>query len=148
MTSTHLPMILLAEDSDNDAEMVLDAFKEARLANPIVRVFDGVEVLEYLRRQGRFEHRADDRPTVLLLDLQMPRLDGLETLTQIRADPALAKLPVVILTSSREESDAVRSWRLGVNAFVIKPVEPGQFVAAMKVLGKFWAVLNETPASP
>lgn len=140
-----MPTILLAEDSDNDAEMVVDAFKEAHLANPIVRVFDGVEVLEFLRCEGKFSNRKHDRPIVLLLDLQMPRLGGVETLTQLRADPEFAHLPVVILTSSREESDAAASWNLGVNAFVIKPVEPPQFVAALKVLGKFWAVLNETP---
>jgi two-component system response regulator len=145
MFRTLMPTILLAEDSDNDAEMVIDAFKEANLANPIVRVHDGVEVLEFLRRQGKFADRAVDRPIVVLLDLQMPRLGGIETLTQIRADPEHAQLPVVILTSSREESDAAASWNLGVNAFVIKPVEPPQFLAALKVLGKFWAVINETP---
>ncbi len=143
-----MPTILLAEDSDNDAEMVLDAFREAHLSNPIVRVFDGVEVLEYLRGEGKFSERPVDRPIVLLLDLEMPRLGGIETLTQIRADPALAHLPVVILTSSRQESDAIASWNLGVNAFVLKPVEPAQFVSALKVLGKFWAVFNQSPPAP
>jgi len=137
--------ILLAEDSPADAEMAIDALREANLANPIVHVEDGVEALEYLQRKGRFADRSEEEPAVLLLDIKMPRMDGLELLQRIRADEKLRRLPVVILSSSREESDLVRSWDLGVNAYVVKPVDVEQFFAAVKTLGKFWAVINETP---
>ena len=137
--------ILLAEDSLADAEMAVDALREANLANPIVHVEDGVEAMEYLHRKGRFADRSDEDPAVLLLDIKMPRMDGLEVLQQIRGHEKLKTLPVVILSSSREESDLVRSWNLGVNAYVVKPVDIDQFFAAVKTLGKFWAVINETP---
>ena len=137
--------ILLVEDSPADAEMAIDALREANLANPIVHVEDGVEAMEYLLRQGRFAGRSDEEPAVLLLDIKMPRMDGLEVLQRIRADERLRRMPVVILSSSREESDLVRSWNLGVNAYVVKPVDIDQFFAAVKTLGKFWAVINETP---
>ena len=137
--------ILLAEDSLADAEMAVDALREANLANPIVHVEDGVEAMEYLHRKGRFADRSDEDPAVLLLDIKMPRMDGLEVLQRIRADERLRRMPVVILSSSREESDQVRSWNLGVNAYVVKPVDIDQFFAAVKTLGKFWAVINETP---
>ena len=137
--------ILLAEDSAADAEMAIDALREANLANPIVHVEDGVEAMEYLHRKGRFADRSDEDPAVLLLDIKMPRMDGLEVLQRIRADERLRRMPVVILSSSREESDLVRSWNLGVNAYVVKPVDIDQFFAAVKTLGKFWAVINETP---
>ena len=137
--------ILLAEDSLADAEMAVDALREANLANPIVHVEDGVEAMEYLHRKGRFADRSDEDPAVLLLDIKMPRMDGLEVLQRIRADERLRRMPVVILSSSREESDLVRSWDLGVNAYVVKPVDIDQFFAAVKTLGKFWAVINETP---
>ena len=138
--------ILLAEDSAADAEMAIDALREANLANPIVHVEDGVEAMEYLHRKGRFADRPDEEPAVLLLDIKMPRMDGLEVLRRIRADEKLRRLPVVILSSSREESDLVHSWDLGVNAYVVKPVDVEQFFAAVKTLGKFWAVINATPA--
>ncbi len=137
--------ILLAEDSAADAEMAIDALREANLANPIVHVEDGVEAMEYLHRKGRFADRSDEDPAVLLLDIKMPRMDGLEVLQRIRADERLRRMPVVILSSSREESDLVRSWNLGVNAYVVKPVDIDQFFAAVKTLGKFWAVINEPP---
>ena len=137
--------ILLAEDSPADAEMAIDALHEANLANPIVHVEDGVEAMEYLHRKGRFADRSEEEPAVLLLDIKMPRMDGLEVLQRIRADERLRRMPVVILSSSREESDLVRSWNLGVNAYVVKPVDIDQFFAAVKTLGKFWAVINETP---
>lgn len=137
--------ILLAEDSLADAEMAVDALREANLANPIVHVEDGVEAMEYLHRKGRFADRSDEDPAVLLLDIKMPRMDGLEVLQRIRADERLRRMPVVILSSSREESDLVRSWNLGVNAYVVKPVDIDQFFAAVKTLGQFWAVINETP---
>lgn len=137
--------ILLAEDSAADAEMAIDALREANLANPIVHVEDGVEVMEYLQRTGQFAGRPDEMPAVLLLDINMPRMDGLEVLRRIRADGRFKRMPVVILSSSREESDLVCSWDLGVNAYVVKPVDFKQFVSAIADLGVFWAVLNEPP---
>lgn len=138
--------ILLAEDSPADAEMTIDALREANLANPIVHVEDGVEVLEYLYRKGRFADRPDEVPVVLLLDIKMPRMDGLEVLQRIRADEKLRRMPVVILSSSREERDLARSWDLGVNAYVVKPVDIQQFFEAVKTLGQFWALVNEAPS--
>ena len=143
--STPIRTILLAEDSIADAEMAIDALREANLANPIVHVEDGVEALDYLLRRGAYAERPEGLPAVLLLDIKMPRMDGLEVLRAIRDDEALKSLPVVILSSSREESDLVRSWDLGANAYVVKPVDIDQFFAAVKTLGKFWAVINETP---
>ena len=137
--------ILLAEDSPADAEMAIDALREANLANPIVHVEDGIEVMDYLLRRGRHADRPEGLPAVLLLDIKMPRMDGLEVLREVRSSDALKRLPVVVLTSSREETDLARSWDLGVNAYVVKPVDSEQFFHAVKTLGKFWAVLNETP---
>ncbi|APP81881.1 response regulator [Xanthomonas hortorum pv. vitians] len=137
--------ILLAEDSPADAEMAVDALREARLANPIVHVEDGVETMDYLLRRGAFADREEGLPAVLLLDIKMPRLDGLEVLKQVRGDETLKRLPIVILSSSREESDLARSWDLGVNAYVVKPVDVDQFFNAVKTLGTFWAVINQAP---
>ncbi|MDR7191816.1 response regulator [Luteimonas terrae] len=137
--------ILLAEDSPHDAEMAIDALREAHLANPIVHVEDGVEALDYLLQRGKYADRAPGDPAVLLLDIKMPRMDGLEVLKQLREHETLKRMPVVILSSSREESDLARSWDLGVNAYVVKPVDVDQFFEAVRTLGKFWAVLNETP---
>ena len=137
--------ILLAEDSPADAEMAVDALRDANLANPIVHVEDGVEVMDYLLRRGMYATRAEGLPAVLLLDIKMPRMDGLEVLQQIRSHDKLKTLPVVILSSSREESDLARSWDLGVNAYVVKPVDVDQFFQAVKLLGTFWAVINEAP---
>ncbi|WP_115045505.1 response regulator [Xanthomonas arboricola] len=142
---TAIRTILLAEDSPADAEMAVDALREARLANPIVHVEDGVETMDYLLRRGIFADREEGLPAVLLLDIKMPRLDGLEVLKQIRSDETLKRLPVVILSSSREESDLARSWDLGVNAYVVKPVDVDQFFNAVKTLGTFWAVINQAP---
>ena len=136
--------ILLAEDSLADAEMAVDALREANLANPIVHVEDGVEAMEYLHRKGRFADRSDEDPAVLLLDIKMPRMDGLEVLQRIRADERLRRMPVVILSSSREERDLALSWEHGVNAYVVKPVDVDQFFEAIKTVGRFWAVLNES----
>ena len=138
--------ILLAEDSAADAEMAVDALREANLANPIVHVEDGVETMDYLLRRGAYADRPEGLPAVLLLDIKMPRMDGLEVLQQIRGHEKLKTLPVVILSSSREESDLARSWDLGVNAYVVKPVDVDQFFQAVKLLGTFWAVINEAPA--
>ena len=137
--------ILLAEDSPHDAEMAIDALREAHLANPIVHVEDGVEALDYLLQRGKYADRAPGDPAVLLLDIKMPRMDGLEVLKQLREHETLKRMPVVILSSSREESDLARSWDLGVNAYVVKPVDVDQFFDAVRTLGKFWAVLNEVP---
>ena len=138
--------ILLAEDSPHDAELTIDALRAANLANPIVHVEDGVEVLDYLHQRGRFAGEVlGDGPAVLLLDIKMPRMDGLEVLRELRADPRWTRLPVVILTSSREDSDLALGWNLGANAYVVKPVDAEQFFAAVRTLGQFWAVINEAP---
>jgi len=142
---TALRTILLAEDSPADAEMAIDALKEARLANPIVHVDDGVEAMDYLLRRGAFANRDEGLPAVLLLDIKMPRMDGLEVLKEIRNTEELKRLPVVILSSSREESDLARSWDMGVNAYVVKPVDVDQFFGAVQTLGKFWGLINQAP---
>ena len=135
--------ILLVEDSLADAEMTVDALRQAKLANPIVHVEDGVEALDYLFARGAFAERQNGIPAVVLLDIKMPRLDGLEVLREIRASEKLRHTPVVILSSSREETDLARSWDLGVNAYVVKPVNANQFFDAVQTLGQFWAVMNE-----
>jgi CheY-like chemotaxis protein len=140
-----LKTILLAEDNQNDVDLTLLALAEYNLANNIEVVNDGVEVLEYLRSQGRFKGRKPRYPAVILLDLKMPRLDGIGVLKEIKNDPILKLIPVVMLTSSREETDLVQSYKLGVNAYVVKPVDFNQFIDAIKQLGAFWAVLNELP---
>jgi CheY-like chemotaxis protein len=140
-----LKTVLLAEDNQNDVELTLFALADFNLANNIEVVNDGVEVLEYLRSQGRFKGRNPGNPAVILLDLKMPRLDGIEVLKEIKSDPALKLIPVVMVTSSREETDLVQSYQLGVNAYVVKPMDFNQFINAIKQLGAFWAVLNEIP---
>ncbi len=115
------------------------------MANPVHVARDGVEALDYLHRRGRFEARSPEPPVVVLLDLKMPRLDGLEVLRQIKSEPELATLPVVMLTSSREESDLLASYKLGANAYVVKPVDFEQFAHAIRELGIFWALINEPP---
>jgi two-component system response regulator len=135
--------ILLVEDSAADAEMTMDALREAKLANPIVHVEDGVEALDYLFQRGAWAGKPAVVPAVVLLDIKMPRLDGIEVLREIRASDKLRRVPVVILSSSREESDLARSWDLGVNAYVVKPVNAQQFFDAVQTLGQFWAVMNE-----
>ncbi len=145
MNRQDLRTILLAEDSDADAEMTADALGEAHLANPVVRVEDGVECLDYLFMRGAWAQRAPGNPAVVLLDIKMPRMDGLEVLKAMRGDESTQRIPVVILSSSREESDLARSWNLGANAYVIKPVDVDQFFEAVRTLGQFWAVLNQAP---
>jgi two-component system response regulator len=135
--------ILLVEDSAADAEMTIDALRQAKLANPIVHVEDGVEALDYLFARGEFAGRQNGVPAVVLLDIKMPRLDGIEVLRTIRESEKFAHTPVVILSSSREESDLAHSWDLGVNAYVVKPVNAQQFFDAVQTLGQFWAVMNE-----
>lgn len=140
--------ILLAEDSPNDVELTLAALHSLNLANEIVVVRDGAEVLDFLQQRNAFAGRTPVLPAVILLDLKMPRLDGLETLRRIRADPASAMLPIVILTSSREEQDLVRGYALGANAYVVKPVDFDRFMTAISQLGVFWALVNEPPPAP
>jgi two-component system response regulator len=135
--------ILLVEDSDADAEMTVDALRQAKLANPIVHVEDGVEALDYLFARGEYAGKANGVPAVVLLDIKMPRLDGIEVLREIRSNDKFKHVPVVILSSSREETDLARSWDLGVNAYVVKPVNASQFFEAVQTLGQFWAVMNE-----
>jgi CheY-like chemotaxis protein len=137
--------ILLAEDNRNDIELTLAALQECRLANEVEVVQDGAEALDYMYRREKFSGRAPELPCVILLDLKMPRVDGLEVLRQIKSDPHFRRVPIVMLTSSREELDLVRSYDLGVNAFVVKPVDFTQFVEAIRHLGVFWAIVNEVP---
>ena len=140
-----LKRVLLAEDSENDVELTLGALAEHRLANEVVVARDGVEAWDYLTRRGKFASRPHGNPAVVLLDLKMPRMDGLEVLKSMRADANLKSIPVVMLTSSNEERDVVQSYALGVNAYVVKPVAFDAFIAAVKNLGLFWAVLNQPP---
>ena len=140
-----LKRILIAEDNDNDLELTLAALELHHLANEVVTVRDGAEALDYLFRRGRYADGPQAPPAVVLLDLKMPKVDGLEVLRQIKADPRLRHTPVVMLTSSREEIDLLRSYELGVNAYVVKPVEFSQFMDAVRQLGGFWAVINEVP---
>lgn len=143
-----LRTILLAEDNANDAELTISALQSNRIANDIVVVRDGAEALDYLHRRGRYSGVTGGRPALMLLDLKMPKVDGLEVLRHVRADPALKTLPVVILTSSREEQDLVTSYDLGVNAYVVKPVDFEAFIDAVNSVGAFWAVVNEPPPDP
>jgi CheY-like chemotaxis protein len=137
--------ILIAEDNPKDVELTMEALDQHNLANKVVAVSDGIEVLEFLRYEGQFKLRNRENPAVLLLDIKMPRMDGIELLQVIRNDQALKYLPVVMLTSSREESDLVRSYELGANAFVVKPVEFHNFIEVIKQIGVFWALINELP---
>ena len=140
-----LKRILLAEDSANDVELTLAALSEHKLANEVVVVRDGAEAVDYLERRGQFAGRPGGNPAVVLLDIKMPRRDGLEVLRHMKLDDSLCSVPVVMLTSSREEQDLIDSYRLGVNAYVVKPVGFREFIEAVKNLGLFWAVLNEPP---
>jgi CheY-like chemotaxis protein len=142
---SELKPILLVEDSPKDVELTLAALEQCQLANAVIVVRDGAEALDYLHGRGAYAQRNSREPAVVLLDLKLPKVDGLEVLEQIKGDPDLRHTPVVMLTSSREERDLVRSYSLGVNAFVVKPVGFEQFFEAIQDLGMFWAVLNEPP---
>ncbi|MCU0474285.1 MAG: response regulator [Bacteroidales bacterium] len=142
---TEIRTILLAEDNPRDVELTLEALSDHNLANNVIVVRDGVETMEYLRREGKYKQRKTGNPAVLLLDIKMPRMDGIEVLRAIRSDKLLKMLPVVMLTSSREEQDLIKSYELGVNAYVVKPVDFKAFIEAVKQLGVFWAVINEAP---
>lgn len=141
----NLKRILLAEDNRHDVELTLEALGESGLANEVVVVGDGQEALDYLLMEGRFQRRDGGTPAVVLLDLKMPKIDGLQVLRRIKEHPDLRSLPVVMLTSSREERELVQSYALGVNAYVVKPIDFTEFIRAVKGLGVFWAIINEPP---
>jgi two-component system response regulator len=140
-----LKRILMAEDNERDVELTLAALEEHNLANEVVVARDGAEALDYIYCRGKFAGHANGLPVVVLLDLKMPKVDGLEVLRTMRNDPNLRHVPVVMLTSSREEQDLIRSYELGVNAYVVKPVDFQKFVESVKQIGAFWAVINEPP---
>lgn len=137
--------ILLVEDDSYDVELTLSALAQNHLTNEVVVVRDGAEALDYLFRRGDYESRVAGNPMVVLLDLKLPKVDGLEVLEHIKSDPNLKTIPVVMLTSSREERDLVRSYNLGTNAYVVKPVDFPDFVEAIRTLGLFWALVNQPP---
>ena len=137
--------ILLVEDDPHDVELTLSALEEQNLANSVFVVNDGEEALDYLYCRGKYKARASGPPVVVLLDLKMPKVSGLEVLKIIKADEQLKTTPVVVLTSSREEPDLIESYKYGVNAYVVKPVDFSEFVKAVKRVGIFWAAINEPP---
>ena len=137
--------ILLVEDSSRDAELALAALKKNNFANEVVLASHGGEALDYLYRRGAFANRPEGNPLVVFLDLKMPKVDGLEVLEKVKSDPALKLIPIVMLTSSREEVDLVTSYKLGVNAYVEKPMDFREFSEAIRQTGLFWAVINESP---
>jgi two-component system response regulator len=139
------PTILLVEDNQDDVDLTLRAFERSQVANEIVVVRDGEEALDWLFSRGPHAARSPVVPQVILLDIKLPKIDGLEVLAAIRADPRTSRLPVVVLTSSGEERDLVQSYDLGANSFVRKPVDFGQFIDAARQLGLYWLVLNEPP---
>lgn len=137
--------ILLVEDNPKDLELTLAALEKCQLANEIITLRDGEEALSYLYRRAQYSDRVEGNPAVVLLDLKLPKIDGLEVLEQVKQDSSFRHVPIVMLTSSREELDLVRSYELGVNAFVVKPVEFDKFFQAIQELGIFWGILNEAP---
>ena len=145
MSMAKLKKILLVEDNENDIELTLNALKDCHLSNEVYSVRDGAEALDYMYCRDKYQDRAEGMPCVILLDLKMPRVDGIEVLRTLKSDPELRHVPIVMLTSSREERDLVLSYDLGVNAFVVKPVDFSQFVQAIRNLGMFWAIINEPP---
>ena len=144
-TNNKLGRILMVEDDPKDVELTLTALEEYNLANEVVVTRDGEEALNYLYHRGEFKTRPDGDPAVILLDLKLPKVDGLEVLKQLKSDGKLRMIPVVVLTSSKEEKDMVASYKLGVNAYVVKPLDFHEFVNAIKELGVFWAIINEPP---
>lgn len=137
--------ILLVEDSANDAELALYALAEHKLENEVLHLHDGAQALDYLLRRGEFSNRPGGNPAVVLLDLKMPKVGGLEVLRRLRQEPALCTLPVVVMTSSREISDVQAAYQLGANAYVVKPMKFEEFVDTIKQVGAFWARVNEPP---
>ncbi len=141
---TEVKKILIVDDSPKDVELAIAALAEKNLANEVVVAEDGVEALDYLYKRGKFVNETGT-PAVILLDIKMPRMDGIEVLRHIRSDPKFKLIPVIMVTSSREERDLVESYKLGANSYVVKPVDIIQFIDAIKVLGQFWAVINQPP---
>ena len=141
----NLGYILLADDNEDDLELETRALAQYRLANEIVVVRDGAEALDFLYRRGEFSDRNPADPLVVLMDINVPKINGLEVLAQMKSDPQLREIPVVMLTSSRQGPDVEQCYKLGANAYVVKPVDFAQFADAVKTIGKFWAVLNERP---
>ncbi len=140
--------ILLVDDNPHDVELALAAFEQGRLAQEVAVARSGQEALEYLLGRGPYAGRAPDAPTVILLDVNMPHMDGLAVLAAIREEPGLRDIPVVMLTTSREETDIESCYRLGARAYVVKPVDFGEFIEAVRTIGVFWALLNEPPGAP
>jgi two-component system response regulator len=138
--------ILLVEDSDADAELIIRALRKSNLVNNVVRLHDGVEALEFIFREGAFSGRPGGQPRLILLDLKMPRLGGIEVLRRLKADGQAKIIPVVVLTSSAEEQDVVDSYKLGVNSYLVKPVEFAAFTAVITQTGLYWAVMNRIPS--
>lgn len=140
-----LKRILLIEDDPRDIELTIDALAAHHLVNEVVVVRDGVEAMDYMYRQNAFAQRPEGNPAVILLDLKMPKLDGIEVIRKLKSEPPLRSIPIVVLTSSREERDLEEAYKLGVNAYVVKPVRFGEFVQAVQEIGVFWAIINEPP---
>lgn len=144
-TISKLGRILMVEDDPKDVELTFTALEDYNLANEVVVARDGEQALDYLYCRGEYATRSNENPAVMLLDLKLPKVDGLEVLRQVKSDPKLKLIPIVVLTSSKEEKDMVASYKLGVNAYVVKPVDFHEFVNAIRELGAFWAVINEPP---
>ena len=145
MAANKLNRILIVEDNDNDLELTIDAISEYNLANYIDTARDGEEALDYLHKKGKYQNRENGNPIVVLLDLKLPKVSGQEVLKEIKSNDKLKTIPVVVLTSSKEETDIIESYQKGVNAYVVKPVEFSKFIEAVKQLGVFWALINESP---
>ena len=144
---TEIKTILIVDDSRNDIELAIAALSEKNLANEVVVAEDGVEALDFLYKRGKFSGYKSGNPVVILLDIKMPRMNGIEVLKHIRQDPKFKLIPVIMVTSSAEEKDLVESYKLGANSYVVKPVDIVQFIDAIKVLGQYWAVINQPPPS-
>ena len=144
---TEIKTILIVDDSRNDIELAIAALSEKNLANEVVIAEDGIEALDFLYKRGKFADHQNGNPVVILLDIKMPRMDGIEVLKRIRSEPRFQLIPVIMVTSSAEEKDLVESYKLGANSYVVKPVDIVQFIDAIKVLGQYWAVINQPPPS-
>jgi len=144
---TEIKTILIVDDSRNDIELAISALSEKNLANEVVVAEDGVEALDFLYKRGKFTNHQNGNPVVILLDIKMPRMDGIEVLKHIRSEQRFRLIPVIMVTSSAEEKDLVESYKLGANSYVVKPVDIVQFIDAIKVLGQYWAVINQPPPS-
>jgi CheY-like chemotaxis protein len=137
--------ILIVDDSPKDVELVISALAEKNLANEVDIAEDGEEALDYLYRRGKFVDRENGNPTVILLDIKMPKMNGIEVLKHIRCTPEFKMIPIIMVTSSHEERDLVESYKLGANSYVVKPVDIVQFIDAIKTLGQYWVVINQLP---